>query len=240
MTEAVYYFLGMLSALVLFGLVYLKRRNKEYDTLESNQAKESLSLALSATGMGTFIWDIASDVHIWSEQTKSLYGVDPSSDFSFDTILNLIHPDDRERVGLITQKCLKAGADYTVEYRVRQPDKSYRWISVRSRPFLDKNGNPRKLVGVCYDITDVKSNELKLKRALAARDEFLRLASHELKTPLSALKLQFQMTKRSMEKGDTTPVSPEKLDKLVDSTNMQVDRLINTVEKILHEIRVEN
>jgi PAS domain S-box-containing protein len=240
MNETAYYFLGFLSAIFFAGLIYLKRRVKNNDVLESNEAKESLSLALSATGMGTFVWDITSDKHFWSEQTKNLYGVDPSNGFSFDTILNLIHPDDRERVGITTQKALKAGSDYTVEYRIRQPNKSYRWISVRSRPFLDKNGNPRKLVGVCYDVTDVKSNELRLKRALAARDEFLRLASHELKTPLSALKLQFQMTKRSLEKGDITTTSPEKLDKLVDSTNMQVDRLINTVEKILHEIRIEN
>ncbi len=240
MTEFFCYSLGFLSATLITVLVYLKRQARNNDTLESHEAKESLSLALSATGMGTFVWDIPSDKHIWSEQTKHLYGINPSHDFSFDTILNLIHPDDREQVGIITQKALRAGIDYTVEYRVRQTDKSYRWISVRARPFLDKGGEPRKLVGVCYDITDVKSTELKLKRALAARDEFLRLASHELKTPLSALKLQFQMTKRSMEKGDVSATSPEKVDRLVDSTNMQVDRLIHTVEKILHEIKVEN
>lgn len=210
------------------------------DITESKQTEESLSLALATVGMGTFIWDMVKDTHYWSEQTKRLFGVEPDDGFSFENVIELIHPEDRVSVAERTQECIAAGKDYTVEYRVRRPDDSYRWLSVRSRPFLDDQGMPVKLVGVCYDISDVKKNELKLKKALIARDEFLRLASHELKTPLSALKLQFQMTKRNLEKGETSVVSPESMNKVVDSGNAQVDRLIHTVEKILYEIRGEN
>jgi PAS domain S-box-containing protein len=210
------------------------------DITDSKETEESLSLALATVGMGTYVWDMVRDTHYWSEQTKQLFGVEPTDGFNFESVLELIHPEDRERVGNKTQESISHGKDYTVEYRVKRPDGSYRWLSVRSRPFLDDMGRPMKLVGVCYDISDVKKNELRLKKALVARDEFLRLASHELKTPLSALKLQFQMTKRNLEKGETTVVSPESMNKVVDSGNAQVDRLIHTVEKILYEIRGES
>jgi signal transduction histidine kinase len=77
-----------------------------------------------------------------------------------------------------------------------------------------------------------------LETAVAQRDEFMSIASHELKTPLTSLKLQTQVGERSLARGDPTFQSPENLRKLLGSTSKQLDRLGRLVEDMLDVSRV--
>lgn len=82
-------------------------------------------------------------------------------------------------------------------------------------------------------------------RALAAnmsenvriRDEFISIASHELKTPISTLKLQTQLIERDIKKS-AQPYTPEKLTQTVALLNRQVDRLFELVETMLDVSRI--
>lgn len=76
------------------------------------------------------------------------------------------------------------------------------------------------------------------KTAVNIRDEFLSLASHELKTPLTTLKLQIQMRKRNMEKGDFTVFEPEKMKRHLDNEDAQLNRLVRLVEDMLDISRI--
>jgi signal transduction histidine kinase len=76
--------------------------------------------------------------------------------------------------------------------------------------------------------------------ALRQRDDFLSMASHELKTPLTSLKLQAQMRKRAIERGDASVYSHEKVDSLIHSTEKQVDRLSHLVDEMLDITRIRN
>jgi signal transduction histidine kinase len=77
-----------------------------------------------------------------------------------------------------------------------------------------------------------------LESAVAQRDEFMSIASHELKTPLTSLKLQTQVGERSLARGDPAFQSPENLRKLLGSTSKQLDRLGRLVEDMLDVSRV--
>jgi signal transduction histidine kinase len=77
-----------------------------------------------------------------------------------------------------------------------------------------------------------------LESAVAQRDEFMSIASHELKTPLTSLKLQTQVGERSLARGDLSFQSPENLRKLLGSTSKQLDRLGRLVEDMLDVSRV--
>lgn len=72
-----------------------------------------------------------------------------------------------------------------------------------------------------------------LEEALFYRDEFLSIASHELKTPLTALKLQSQIFKRAVAKGDPEAYSKERIDRLMSEADRQVDRLVRLVDDML-------
>lgn len=74
---------------------------------------------------------------------------------------------------------------------------------------------------------------LEAQAAIRTRDEFLSIASHELKTPLTTLRLQAQITKRGLRKGDMSFFTSERLNRLVDQVDAQVDRLAHLVDDML-------
>jgi signal transduction histidine kinase/HAMP domain-containing protein len=76
------------------------------------------------------------------------------------------------------------------------------------------------------------------QKAIAARDEFLSIASHELKTPLTPLKLQLQMLGRQAKKNDLSNLSPDKILKIVDSADKHMERLGKLIEDLLDVSRI--
>jgi signal transduction histidine kinase/Na+/proline symporter len=73
------------------------------------------------------------------------------------------------------------------------------------------------------------------QEAIRARDEFLAIASHELKTPLTPLRISIQALRRAIERGN---VAPERLEQLFGTTDQQVIRLAGLVEDLLDATRI--
>jgi signal transduction histidine kinase len=96
-----------------------------------------------------------------------------------------------------------------------------------------KYGRPAVIVVTCQDVTQLKRAEEQLSHALRLRDEFLSIASHELKTPLTSLRLQFSLIERRMS-GD----SRERLGGKLDAARSQVDRLASLVNMLLDVSRI--
>ncbi len=76
------------------------------------------------------------------------------------------------------------------------------------------------------------------QRAIQIRDEFLSIASHELKTPLTSIQLQTQVTKRRLSKGDASALSPDAMMKLIEQTDRQTARLARLVDDMLDVSRI--
>ncbi len=75
-------------------------------------------------------------------------------------------------------------------------------------------------------------------KAIEVRDEFISVASHELKTPLTSLTLQIQMIHRSLL-DDRTKASPEQLLSSVDFCNQQVYRLTHLLNQLLDLTQIQ-
>lgn len=94
------------------------------------------------------------------------------------------------------------------------------------------------------DITERKKSERNrilyeaAEEALKIRDEFISIVSHELKTPLTNIKLQTQMAQRSFAKGDTTTYGLDRMRRFVEQTDRQADRLTLLVEDMLDISRI--
>ncbi len=69
-------------------------------------------------------------------------------------------------------------------------------------------------------------------------NDFLSIASHELKTPIAGLKLQAEMAKRAIEKNGPEAYSPERVKKLVDNFHYDINRLKRLVDDILDVSRI--
>lgn len=76
------------------------------------------------------------------------------------------------------------------------------------------------------------------KNAVQARDEFIGICSHELKTPLTALRMQFQMTERKLLDGQAEPTSIESTLKRVQTANRQLGRISRLIDDMFDISRI--
>jgi len=76
--------------------------------------------------------------------------------------------------------------------------------------------------------------------AIRVRDDFLSVASHELKTPLTPLKLQTQILMRALHNGSLEGMMPEKLEKILQTSDRQLDRLSFLIDELLDVSRISN
>ena len=119
-----------------------------------------------------------------------------------------------------------------------------RWFSTTYLP-LHQRGERAGFVAVSVDITERIRAEREssaareqAEAALAARDEFLSIASHELKTPLTSLRLRAQTIRRGLDRRDPRALAPEKVRTLVDQVEKQTGRLGRLVEDMLDMSRI--
>lgn len=97
----------------------------------------------------------------------------------------------------------------------------------------------RKQIQIAHVATQEKEKLLqKEKEHVAARDDFLSIASHELKTPLTSLKLQAQVMLRAIAKKDQSVLTPERITNLVKQIDSQTTRLTRLVDDMLDISRI--
>ena len=130
------------------------------------ESAERLRASLSASGTGTFRWDIRTNAEDWDENLSRLFGLPPGETAqTLESFLALIHPDDRAEAALLCRLCAAEGADFDRAFRVIWPDGSIHWLDQKGKVFLDAAGAPSYMIGAVQDITE------RLRRE--RRDQFL-------------------------------------------------------------------
>jgi PAS domain S-box-containing protein len=124
-------------------------------------SEERLRLALDAARMSTWEFDFASGSRTAGGNHELLMGSNPDS---IEGLFELIHPADRDRIRQAIATAESHGGEYAQEFRLLHPTGETRWIAAHGRAL----GQPLRLVGVAYDISDRKRAE-SLLRASEAR-----------------------------------------------------------------------
>ncbi|HLL03085.1 MAG TPA: ATP-binding protein [Myxococcaceae bacterium] len=158
--------------------------------------------------------------------------------------VDLMHPEDVARVRHELETAFRAQRQLTVVYRLRPQSGEERWIWERSAGVYAGDGTLRFIEGFATDITEQRVAEaererlmVELREAVRLRDEFLSVASHELKTPLTPLSLRLQFMRQQM---DAQPAQPgyERLNKHLDAASGQARRLTALVDSLLDATRI--
>ncbi|MDF1540506.1 MAG: PAS domain S-box protein [Candidatus Thorarchaeota archaeon] len=139
------------------------------DALRTSQAL--LAEAQRIAHLGSWDWDVINDVDIWSEETCRIFGVD-YEDFtpSYEKFLQLIHPEDRDRVRKAIQEALNEGISYSIDHRIVRPDGTIRTVHEAGEVTYDEKGRPSRMLGTILDITDrIEAEELQKKSELMYR-----------------------------------------------------------------------
>ena len=133
-------------------------------TVELHRSLERLDLATDAANMGIWDWDIQKNELVWDRQMYALYGVNPE-DFggAYEAWLGGVYPDDRQHSDEFAQRALRGEVTYDTELRVLWPDGSTHWLKSNGQVFWDEQGEPVRMLGVNYDITERKHLEAELR-----------------------------------------------------------------------------
>lgn len=89
-----------------------------------------------------------------------------------------------------------------------------------------------------YEWFMINFTQLEIESVGISENDFLSIASHELKTPITGLKLQAEMAKRAIEKLGPDAFSPERVKKLVDNFHYDINRLKRLVDDLLDVSRI--
>lgn len=126
---------------------------------------ERLGASLTASGTGTFRWDIRTNQLDWDENLDRLFGLVSGQKVpSLEKFLEIVHPDDRSGVIERCENCARHGADFEMEFRVLWPDGSAHWLYDKGKTFFDDEGRPSYMSGACTDITQRKEAEKALSQ----------------------------------------------------------------------------
>jgi two-component system phosphate regulon sensor histidine kinase PhoR len=126
------------------------------------------------------------EINFYNKQWYDYTGL--PSDIGFNEGWRIvIHPDDQPDTSLKYWAAINGGHVYVKENRYkRQSDGTYRWHLNRGIPLKNEQGEIILWIGTATDIEDQKQE-------MDKKDEFIGIASHELKTPLTSLKGYLQI-----------------------------------------------
>ncbi|NEU80648.1 PAS domain-containing protein, partial [Nostoc sp. UIC 10630] len=155
-----------------------QRELKERQQVEAElrQSEEHLRLALSASRMGTWNWNIQTGKITWSDNLEALFGLQPGEfDGSFEMFVARLHQDDRDRVLAVVDHAIATGEDYDIEFRVVYPNGKIRWALSQGKVFYDQHGQPIQMAGIDLDITERKQSAETLRES---EERFRQLAEN--------------------------------------------------------------
>lgn len=155
------------------------------------ESERRLRMMLDVSEVGVWERDVLLNRMECDATTYRLWGMDPDTQPTFATMMERIHPEDRARVQEEVERALMEGAEYDTTYRILLPEGSERALGARGAVTLDPDGRPMRITGVNWDMTRELHAEEARDRArreqLEMKDQFISHASHELRSPISAI-----------------------------------------------------
>lgn len=124
-------------------------------------ASDRYALALSASGMGMWEWDVQTGELEWTDELKKLFGLKPSAHVTYEKYFSMLHPEDVPKMQRAIRESMQTGHSYSVEHRVVWPNGSVHWVLGQGRAILE-NGKPVRMLGTSMDIDERKRVEEEL------------------------------------------------------------------------------
>jgi len=195
------------------------RHNFAYTVLDDfsyqkslEETERRLSMALENSRMAVWELDLANGSIIHTAGFKQLFGVkDPAKAWNREQLLRQFVKEDADKLREVLSQI---SGESTIDFqgRIRTFDGVVRWVFLQGKPADEAGRPPTKILGTITDIT-------KEKLAERDKDDFIGIASHELRTPVTALKASLQL-----------------LDTMKNGLHSKTASLINQANKSMHKI----
>ncbi|MGH7914513.1 MAG: response regulator [Candidatus Binataceae bacterium] len=167
----------------------------------------------------------------WNESALAYTGVALDSSASRETLLNAVHPTDREHLAQRWNESISSHRQFEIKFRIRGRDGLYRWHLGRGIPQRDDAAG---VTGWILIATDIEIENQALTQAEAAnriKDEFLATVSHELRNPLNAIIGWVNL----LQSGN---LDPAKSKRALETIERNVHLQVSLIEEILDLSRI--
>ncbi|WP_114791123.1 PAS domain-containing protein [Niabella yanshanensis] len=195
--------------------------------IEENQI--ALRLAIEAANIGTWYVHSVTREMIADARLKELFGYNSDEPLSVEQALAQVTDEYRELVAAKLENAINHGEDFDVIYPViGLNDQRMRWLRAIGNLAPDPSGTFSAFTGVIMDVTEQKADEQR-------KNDFIGMASHELKTPLTSLTAIIQVAHAKL-KNSEDPFMATAMHK----ANVQVKRMAAMINGFLNLSRLES
>jgi PAS domain S-box-containing protein len=158
-----------------------RKRSEEQLLNMSNR----LQLAVHATSIGIWDWDVVNNNTVWDDEMYRIYDVQQNDPGTITEAWEAtLHPDDFESVKEALQKALRGEKEYDTEFRIIWKDKTIHYVKGNALVQRDQAGNAIRMIGTNTDITERKEAEEEILLLNRNLDQFANITAHDLQEPI--------------------------------------------------------
>ncbi|MEI8073244.1 MAG: PAS domain-containing sensor histidine kinase [Bacteroidota bacterium] len=139
-----------------------------------------------------------------------------------------LHPEDFEKCISVYVEAFEKRLPFVMEYRMKNKEGVYCWIRDFGRPFYDLDNSFLGYIGSCYDVTNIKIDELNLIKLNETKDKLFSVISHDLKNPINAIIGLTDMLEKKIQKNEI-----ESAAEYVKNINLSTQRVRNLLVNLL-------
>ncbi len=163
----------LFTVLIVTVALLARRRNQLKQTTHTLteqrnaliQARKNLEVAQRIAQMGSWSLDLLNNQLAWSDEIYRIFEIDKTeTKASYETFLNAIHPDDRERVNTAFADSIKNKTSYSIDHRLLMPDGRIKYVMERGETTYNSQDEPVFSYGTVQDISQKKLDEQHLKQ----------------------------------------------------------------------------
>jgi two-component system CheB/CheR fusion protein len=221
----------------------LKKLNSELErsvverTGALNNSEEYLRISLETAELGTWNYSITTNTITCSDRAKEIIGLPVDDDPDLEKLQKCIHSEDLAKLAKVIDAIYNCDTvDVNdVELRMMRMDNSRMiWVKLKWKIYMNEDNCPYRLTGTIMDISQSTEAKEVLRNMLFRKDEFIGIASHELKTPLTSIKGYVQLIKDSVTHQQT-----QQLPVYVEKAEQNIQKLTHLINDLLDVSKIQ-